>query len=46
MKRVFTAKLRSRLLLAACSLLLSMQLHAQNITMNFKGTVQQAIELL
>ena len=46
MKRVFIAKLRSRLLLAACSLLLSMQLHAQNITMNFKGTVQQAIELL
>ena len=46
MKRVFIAKLRSWLLLAACSLLLSTQLHAQNITMNFKGTVQQAIELL
>ena len=46
MKRVFIAKLRSWFLLTACSLLLSTQLHAQNITMNFKGTVQQAIELL
>ena len=46
MKRVFTSTLRSWFLLTACSLLLSTQLLAQNITMNFKGTVQQAIELL
>lgn len=46
MKRIFTSKIRSLALLVVCGLLFTTQLYARDITMNFKGTVQQAIELL
>lgn len=46
MKRIFTSKIRSLALLVVCGLLCTTQLYARDITMKFKGTVQQAIELL